>query len=106
MSAVTHYRPCLIESALLLAVFTGLLMVSLLPAARGSHVLLGWWPLWSVGMPASALLVLWFRRAVAAQGAILAAPLRRRPRRGRNRRRSARTPGRRWLLAALHPASG
>lgn len=29
----------------------GLLLVVLLPSARGHHPLLGWWPLWLVGMP-------------------------------------------------------
>lgn len=32
----------------------GLLAVVLVPAARGHHEWLGWWPLWLVAMPAAA----------------------------------------------------
>lgn len=33
----------------------GIALVLLLPAARGTHALLGWLPLWLVGMPSVAL---------------------------------------------------
>ncbi|MDO5505041.1 MAG: hypothetical protein Q4F49_01935 [Pseudoxanthomonas suwonensis] len=47
----------------------GLAVVLCLPAARGSHALLGWWPLWLVLMPllAWALLALRGRDTVALQ---------------------------------------
>lgn len=37
------------------ALAVGIALVLLLPAARGSHSLLGWLPLWLVGMPSVAL---------------------------------------------------
>lgn len=36
------------------AVILGTLAVLLIPAARGSHPWIGWWPLWLVGMPLAA----------------------------------------------------
>lgn len=41
-----------IERALRLAVLGGLVLVMLLPAARGQSEWLGWLPMWLVGMPA------------------------------------------------------
>jgi len=37
------------------AVAVGVVLVALLPAARGTSALLGWLPLWLVGMPLIAL---------------------------------------------------
>lgn len=34
---------------------TGLLLVAAWPAARGQNPWLGWWPMWLVGMPATAM---------------------------------------------------
>lgn len=67
----------------------GLLVVLLVPAARGHHDWLGWWPLWLAGMPAlawwtAAGLVLPVRQPVPAD-----VP-RRRLRRSQARRRGVR----------------
>lgn len=43
-----------LDEALRALVAIGVALVLLLPAARGHHALLGWWPLWLVAMPASA----------------------------------------------------
>lgn len=43
-----------LDEALRALVAVGVALVLLLPAARGHHALLGWWPLWLVAMPASA----------------------------------------------------
>ena len=40
-----------LDSILRQAVMLGTLAVLLVPAARGSSELVGWWPLWLVGMP-------------------------------------------------------
>ncbi|MDR2871397.1 MAG: hypothetical protein LBV45_02540 [Xanthomonadaceae bacterium] len=48
-----------------IALGLGLLTMALLPAARGYHLWLGWWPLWLVGMPlASGWAQWWFRRSL------------------------------------------
>ncbi|MEO6169564.1 MAG: hypothetical protein ABIO84_01290 [Lysobacter sp.] len=39
----------------------GVTLLVLLPAARGTHELIGWLPLWLLGMPLSALAVLRWR---------------------------------------------
>lgn len=44
-----------LERSLRLAVGVGLLLVVLLPAARGHSDWLGWLPMWLVAMPATAL---------------------------------------------------
>ena len=44
-----------LERGLRLALATGLVLVALLPIARGSSDWLGWLPMWLVGMPAIAL---------------------------------------------------
>jgi hypothetical protein len=43
-----------LDEALRALVAIGIVLVLLLPAARGHHALLGWWPLWLVAMPACA----------------------------------------------------
>lgn len=43
-----------LDAALRYACAIGLLLVALLPAARGSHAVLGWLPLWLVAMPCAA----------------------------------------------------
>ncbi|MGH8081063.1 MAG: hypothetical protein ACREP7_10840, partial [Lysobacter sp.] len=43
-----------LDTALRYAVAIGSLLVLMLPAARGSHAVIGWLPLWLVGMPALA----------------------------------------------------
>ncbi|RZA18338.1 MAG: hypothetical protein EOP02_20260 [Proteobacteria bacterium] len=52
--AVAAVEPQL-ERALRLALGAGLLLVVLLPAARGHSEWLGWLPMWLVAMPATAL---------------------------------------------------
>ena len=44
------------------ALAIGVTLVVLLPAARGMHELIGWLPLWLLGMPLSALATLHLRR--------------------------------------------
>lgn len=53
-SAVVAVEPQL-EHGLRFALAAGLLLVLLLPAARGHGEWLGWWPMWLVAMPATAL---------------------------------------------------
>lgn len=43
-----------IDGALRHLLAIGAVLVLLLPAARGSHAVLGWWPLWLLAMPAAA----------------------------------------------------
>ena len=43
-----------LEAVLRYAIAIGLVLVLLLPAARGSHAALGWLPLWLLAMPVSA----------------------------------------------------
>jgi hypothetical protein len=72
-----------LDTALRYAVAIGGLLVLMLPAARGSHPVIGWLPLWLVAMPALAWWALhrfrmppWRRPAVQARAK--AAPRRRR----------------------------
>ncbi|NDK39862.1 hypothetical protein DT603_13545 [Pseudoxanthomonas gei] len=44
-----------LERALRIALVAGLLLIVLLPMARGSSAWLGWMPMWLAGMPAVAL---------------------------------------------------
>lgn len=44
----------LLDEAVRIALATGVLLVLLLPPARGMHDAVGWLPLWLVGMPAAA----------------------------------------------------
>lgn len=72
----------------------GLLLVVLLPSARGAHEWIGSLPFWLIGVPACALLVLQ-REAVAKR-------LRRVPSRPRRARRSA-SQARRTAVRAGRP---
>lgn len=47
--------------ALCHCIAVGVTLLVLLPAARGTHELIGWLPLWLLGMPLSALAVLHLR---------------------------------------------
>jgi hypothetical protein len=88
-----------IDRALRLWLAIGLLLVLLLPAARGSHPWIGWLPFWLLGWPALSWLLLHRRRwlAVARRR-----PRRARvPRRGQARRAVPSTPFARLLLTAL-----
>ena len=68
-----------LERGLRLALLTGLVLVLLLPAARGHSDWLGWLPMWLVGMPAMALWSLHRFRLPARKTATSAlAPVRRR----------------------------
>lgn len=73
--------PLTLEALLRHALVAGAVLVLLLPAARGAHPLLGWLPLWLLGMPLAAWVGLRAcRRDVAAT--VSAASARRvRPRR-------------------------
>ena len=73
--AVASVHPTLARS-LRGALVLGVLLVLLLPAARGDSQWLGWWPLWLVAMPATALWALHRFRLPARGGAAL--PRRRR----------------------------
>ena len=71
----------------------GAVLVALVPAARGQHAWLGWWPLWLVGMP----LMAWWGAAgmpVPAGGRVSAAVACQPPRRRQARRRSRPDGGR------------
>lgn len=72
-----------LERSLRLVLLTGLVLVLLLPAARGQSDWLGWLPMWLVGMPAVALWSLHrFRlplRKVASGKDALQSPRHRRP---------------------------
>ncbi len=50
-----------LQSALWHCLAAGATLLVLLPAARGTHELIGWLPLWLLGMPLSALAVLRWR---------------------------------------------
>lgn len=68
------------------AVILGTLAVLLIPAARGSSALIGWLPLWLMGMPLAAW---WCLRGCPFPRVVLRMPHRRRVqalRRGRGRR--------------------
>lgn len=52
MSAVCQPWRALLRQVCVL----GAVLVAVVPAARGHHVLIGWWPLWLLGMP---LLACW-----------------------------------------------
>ncbi|MES2858825.1 MAG: hypothetical protein V4704_06550 [Pseudomonadota bacterium] len=64
-----------LDSLLRHAVTVGALAVLLIPAARGSTALLGWLPLWLVGMPLAAW---WSLRRFPVPGLALRLPRRRR----------------------------
>ena len=52
-----------LHAALCHGLAVGVTLLIMLPAARGSHELIGWLPLWLLGMPLSALAVLhWLGR--------------------------------------------
>lgn len=52
-----------LHAALCHGLAVGVTLLILLPAARGSHELIGWLPLWLLGMPLSALAMLhWLGR--------------------------------------------
>ena len=58
-SSPTRARPASdidprIEAAMRYAVAIGAVLVLLLPAARGSHAVIGWLPLWLLAMPLAA----------------------------------------------------
>lgn len=79
----------------------GLVLVLLLPAARGYSPLIGWWPFWLVVAPACSLALLHRRaltkqRLAAACSALLVA-------RARRRRQHRRGQARR--LVGSHPLS-
>ncbi|KAF1712649.1 hypothetical protein CSC70_00435 [Pseudoxanthomonas kalamensis DSM 18571] len=65
--------PCpRLTQALCALTLTGLALVAVLPATRGHSEVFGWWPLWLVGMPASAWWALYrfrlpVRRAAAGR---------------------------------------
>ncbi len=65
----------------------GALLVLLVPAARGSHALLGWLPLWLVGMPLASW---WSLRGCPLPRPVLRLPRRVRP---QARRRGVRRGG-------------
>ena len=50
-----------LHAALWHCLAAGVTLLVLLPAARGTNELIGWLPLWLLGMPLSALLVLHLR---------------------------------------------
>lgn len=50
-----------LHAALWHCLVAGVTLLVLLPAARGTHELIGWLPLWLLGMPLSGLLVLHLR---------------------------------------------
>jgi hypothetical protein len=64
-----------LDSALRQAVILGALAVLLIPAARGSSALLGWLPLWLLGMPLAAW---WSLRGFPVPATALHLPRRRR----------------------------
>lgn len=67
-------------------VILGALAVLLVPAARGSSALLGWWPLWLLGMPLAAW---WSLRRFPLPTLALRLPRRRRVQARRRRGRVA-----------------
>ncbi len=76
-----------LDATLRHAVILGTLAVLLIPAARGSSELLGWLPLWLVGMPLAAW---WSLRGFPLPGATLRLPRRRRA-------QAQRRPQSRWM---------
>lgn len=64
-----------LDLALRRGVTLGTLAVLLIPAARGHHPWLGWWPLWLVGMPLAAW---WSLRGFPLPAVALRLPRRRR----------------------------
>lgn len=84
-----------LDEALRALVAVGIALVLLLPAARGHHALLGWWPLWLVAMPASAWWALhrFHVPAEAAAGMRRLLHTRRAPRRPAQARRRRRDAG-------------
>ena len=87
-----------LDSLLRQLVILGALAVLLIPAARGSSALLGWLPLWLVGMPLSA----WWSLRGFPLPALVARPHRRkgRPARPQARRVAVRGGARRLPRAA------
>lgn len=67
-------------------VILGALAVLLVPAARGSSALFGWWPLWLLGMPLAAW---WSLRRFPLPTLALRLPRRRRVQARRRRGRVA-----------------
>lgn len=63
----------LIDQLLRHALAVGVVLVLMLPAARGSHAWLGWLPMWLVGMP---LVAWWALHRFALPRRVKAAPLR------------------------------
>lgn len=84
----------------LLAVWAGLglLLIALLPAARGYSPWIGHWPFWLLGAPLIALLGLHRERLRAAFGQVRSARTEQRRRRRRGQARRA--------TRALRPAAG
>jgi hypothetical protein len=84
-----------VDEALRALVAIGIALVLLLPAARGHHALLGWWPLWLVAMPLSAWWALHrFHVPVeATSGMRRLLPAHRAPRRAAQARRRRRDAG-------------
>ena len=78
-----------LDSILRQAVMLGTLAVLLVPAARGSSELVGWWPLWLVGMPLAAW---WSLRRFPLPKLALRLPRRRRAQARRRQVRGASTP--------------
>lgn len=50
-----------LHAALCHCLVAGVTLLALLPAARGTHELIGWLPMWLLGMPLSALALLHLR---------------------------------------------
>ncbi|MEO8364976.1 MAG: hypothetical protein ABI538_02095 [Pseudoxanthomonas sp.] len=89
-----------IERTLRLILMGGLVLVLLLPAARGHSDWLGWLPMWLVGMPAVAWWSLYrFRLPIRKDSALESAKSTRRRRPGTQARRRA-VPGMRGLPRA------
>ena len=90
-----------LEDALRYAIAIGVVLVLLLPAARGFSETLGWLPLWLLAMPAVALWALrGFPLPRRATPGALAMPARRRRTSPQARRRSRRMMGLRVARAA------
>lgn len=90
----------LVDEALRGAVALGLVLVVLLPEARGSSETVGWWPLWLIGMPASALWALRGCPVMPATQTASTAPREARRRRVPQARRRARVLPRRAVSRA------
>ena len=74
-----------LDSLLRQLVILGALAVLLIPAARGSSALLGWLPLWLVGMPLAAW---WSLRGFPVPALAVRMPRRRRAQASRRTRRA------------------